>query len=32
MISVPVLTFGSQMMPEIRVSLFGANQNRKFMD
>ncbi|TSS60399.1 V-type proton ATPase subunit E 1 [Bagarius yarrelli] len=21
-----------QMMPEIRVSLFGANQNRKFMD
>lgn len=21
-----------QMMPEIRVALFGANQNRKFMD
>lgn len=22
----------SQMMPEIRVSLFGANPNRKFLD
>ncbi|KAJ8381793.1 hypothetical protein SKAU_G00025710 [Synaphobranchus kaupii] len=23
---------GQQMMPEIRVALFGANQNRKFLD